>query len=658
MSVIRCPDVLLEERFLSRLRGGAARRSLNTLGVLSRLVNFIAAAAERAYAFKGWDSSNCKDIDEVIGKLTVEELCVQMPISLKRPRFLRKVAWWDRECDRHLVIGVFRHGYGRFDLIRKDPDLKFKQCLEEFCETSRKVDSSGQMDTIGSFHDDTDAFDVGDGDAGDGEDEYTEGCNTDGMPETRFLNKLVALIVCADLPETKPKSDVATHERLKDSNQMQSGGSSENADDKGSKTDRRRSSIVDELSLLSHLYDYLDVDAVRSSLKEPIYSLLLRSFQNKDSNTAEVNISGNSAELHITLNEDDIVRISSSLIMYGAPLILDSSNTKDGTEEQSVMYDWVVFIKNVRIKLKPKYVRYFYETCWLPFCYSISKQNITFLNRRLVPNPLSKPVEHCPESRGFCHLFLLRQRRLRAVHFLLSGRKERIYDLINRLSDNSRCFIGGQWRSPSHDIALLEGCQAFGYMNIDAMRAATAHPFHDFPIEMFPSNEDIERRLVEILVLGTEHLQLKSYYRVLPILESTSSPYNFKQRSSQETIQMRDKHFPHSSESSTALLSDITSSSNAKPHDNKHQPAIVTDTGLEALQNSQMEPVAEGSEFRNGFSRNRSVTHDGVEYESGDVLANALVGEDKNASPRENSFDKRHFIEESDILFGLANDRS
>ena len=42
---------------------------------------------------------------------------------------------WDTLCDKHLIIGVFKHGYGRLDLIKDDPSLVFeskvKQALSE-----------------------------------------------------------------------------------------------------------------------------------------------------------------------------------------------------------------------------------------------------------------------------------------------------------------------------------------------------------------------------------------------------------------------------------------------------------------------------------------------------------------------------------------------
>ena len=39
--------------------------------------------------------------------------------------------WWDKECDVHFLIGVFTHGYGRYDIIRDDPSLCFGKRIAE-----------------------------------------------------------------------------------------------------------------------------------------------------------------------------------------------------------------------------------------------------------------------------------------------------------------------------------------------------------------------------------------------------------------------------------------------------------------------------------------------------------------------------------------------
>ena len=658
VSVIRCPDMLLEERFLARLKGGAARKSLNTLGMLSKLVNLVASAAESAVALKGLDSTGGKDVDDVVSKLTVEELCSQMQISLKKPRFLRKVPWWDTDCDRHLILGVFRHGYGRYDLIRKDPELMFKRILEELSDPSKKEgltqsEASVPFQEEGDTLEGTEAARELDREAGEGdEDAEPSGpdgtVSADGMPETRFLNKLVTLIVCSDLPETRTRADTSVPEGAGDSSLVPTKPSGTDA----GKPEKQKSSVIDEMTLLSHLYDYIDIDAIRTSLRSTTYPQLLRSINSEDSNAAEVNISGNSTELHITLNEDDIVRITSSLIIHGAPLMLDgSANAKKSPADELMVYDWVAFINNLRINLRPKYIRYFYESCWLPFCYSISNRKTAFQNRRVIPNPLSKPVEHSLESRGLCHLFLLRQRRLRAVHFLLSGGREGIGKILNRLNKKSPLCMGGEWITPDYDVALLEGCLAYGYMNIAAMRASPSHLFHNIPLTGFPSTEDIEQRLLNILVSGTEQMPLKSYCKVLPAHEHVPPVDDQKRRRIAEDLSQLNGLGMHNKHDGSTVSNDIGAQLRSDAS-NLSEP-METEIGPH---------VAQGGELshRNGISLNLTANKQMFEVGSSDDYRGETDNEAgiQSSQSLQNYDQDKPTMEESDISFGMAKDLS
>lgn len=34
-------------------------------------------------------------------------------------------SWWDEECDKSLLVGVFKHGFDHYNLMRQDPNLCF-----------------------------------------------------------------------------------------------------------------------------------------------------------------------------------------------------------------------------------------------------------------------------------------------------------------------------------------------------------------------------------------------------------------------------------------------------------------------------------------------------------------------------------------------------
>lgn len=50
---------------------------------------------------------------------------------------------WDILCDKHLIIGVFKHGYGRLDLIKDDPTLIFESRVKQALSEMEGVEEDG-----------------------------------------------------------------------------------------------------------------------------------------------------------------------------------------------------------------------------------------------------------------------------------------------------------------------------------------------------------------------------------------------------------------------------------------------------------------------------------------------------------------------------------
>jgi ribonuclease HI len=120
------PRSLYEDKFIGKLKAGLALKTLNKLDMCTCLNLLIETAAENACRAKGVAFSDAPlDIDELVSNVTDEELAQYLPLGDLRPQWARLTSWWDRECDRHLLIGVFKHGYGKFELIRDDPNLVF-----------------------------------------------------------------------------------------------------------------------------------------------------------------------------------------------------------------------------------------------------------------------------------------------------------------------------------------------------------------------------------------------------------------------------------------------------------------------------------------------------------------------------------------------------
>ena len=58
--------------------------------------------------------------------------------------------WWDKECDIHFLIGVFLHGYGRYDIIRDDPSLCFGKKIEEVKAATKIFERENEGENDGS----------------------------------------------------------------------------------------------------------------------------------------------------------------------------------------------------------------------------------------------------------------------------------------------------------------------------------------------------------------------------------------------------------------------------------------------------------------------------------------------------------------------------
>jgi hypothetical protein len=59
--------------------------------------------------------------DEVQKGVPVSEIPIPPPAAEGEP----PSEWWDEECDKSLLIGVFKHGYDRYNLMRQDTSLSF-----------------------------------------------------------------------------------------------------------------------------------------------------------------------------------------------------------------------------------------------------------------------------------------------------------------------------------------------------------------------------------------------------------------------------------------------------------------------------------------------------------------------------------------------------
>lgn len=98
----------------------------------------VEATLERAYTKKP-EFERMTSIEEAITVIPPAEIATELPLGNVRPSWTRPRNWWDEECDRHLVLGVFIHGYGRYHEIRDDNRFIFQTKMRDWASNTRAL---------------------------------------------------------------------------------------------------------------------------------------------------------------------------------------------------------------------------------------------------------------------------------------------------------------------------------------------------------------------------------------------------------------------------------------------------------------------------------------------------------------------------------------
>lgn len=142
------PPILQEEKFIVKLRTGG-RKMLQKLDLLSKLTSTIGEAVEKFYALNP-EFERYPTLDEAVAELPREKLLACIPLGTVRPAWTRPRSWWDIDCDRQLVLGIFIYGYGRYNEVRDDQSfvfhLKLKDWLAPASFLSRVVKPSAEVE--------------------------------------------------------------------------------------------------------------------------------------------------------------------------------------------------------------------------------------------------------------------------------------------------------------------------------------------------------------------------------------------------------------------------------------------------------------------------------------------------------------------------------
>lgn len=240
ISELNLPASLTDQRFLSKLKGGNSKKSLSRIDCLIKLTELIYKAIETCFNKNNnpyhqisegqipeqlTQTFNYKieEIDEYFGKYSVAEVCSELKFGDSRPSWANVAEWWDVECDKHLVYGSFKHGFGRYESMKDDDELIFKSKISQYLENpdcnivNTGVSNESNNNLNNSIIEDGENEDQDDMDVDDEEQTSKRKISSNsasssslgqgGMPDSRQLNKLLNWLVSSELA-IRTKKDI------------------------------------------------------------------------------------------------------------------------------------------------------------------------------------------------------------------------------------------------------------------------------------------------------------------------------------------------------------------------------------------------------------------------------------------------------------------
>ena len=127
---LKIPPILEEEKFVTKLKLGG-RKMLQKLDLLAKLNAMVGDAVAKVYA-QIPDMEQCPLLDDAVAALPREKILAHLPLGTVRPAWTRPRSWWDLECDRQLLLGIFLYGYGRYNEVRDDQAFVFHAKLKDW----------------------------------------------------------------------------------------------------------------------------------------------------------------------------------------------------------------------------------------------------------------------------------------------------------------------------------------------------------------------------------------------------------------------------------------------------------------------------------------------------------------------------------------------
>ncbi|GAB9469747.1 Chromodomain-helicase-dna-binding protein 6 [Globisporangium polare] len=540
--------VLKDEDFVLKLKQGGARRVLIRLDMLVRLQRLVGTACDKLdaeyYAEYGQPTEGDGQADPEAGTkppppsptaVEVDERVTYHGASKiiavldlvdigERPSWTQITPWWDQEADRHLLVGVFLHGYGRCAQILSDPRLRFaklekeaeeveakeakvtsaadeKQSVDGANETevstsesadakSEKKEKSEDVNMSDGDSDDDDSSTVNGDDAEDADTKSQSGSSTNissaakdaaagsfKQPEVQAMNRLLFWLLSADDIKKQKELELYKKERVSVEQQRQT-----SLDKKQRVAALRRVEFkavqLSQVDVLRHL------TVIKNSTEMPEAAI------------------GQKVRPRDWTKEER--RTFSYLIgLYGAPRIqakscvsaadpasFDSENAIRLFAWQTDSLSWMNIVKWGKLNKTAKLARQFYEDKFLPKCVEVANMKADPLapDQRAVALADLIGIEYIDAHEGvLAHglkakhhawVALRRSQLLIDVQEILSNRFQ---ELIAHLRSGSEELVRDMpvWWCPwIHDLAVFDGMARYGISNWEKILLDRKLPFH------------------------------------------------------------------------------------------------------------------------------------------------------------------------------------
>ncbi|TYZ64026.1 hypothetical protein PybrP1_003545 [[Pythium] brassicae (nom. inval.)] len=544
--------VLKDEEFVLKMKQGAARRVLIRLDMLVRLQRLVGASCDKLDAEfdahrdhdMGEDaaaggrhdarvpppSPATSDLDERVAYHGASKVIAALELvsNGERPPWTLITPWWDQEADRHLLVGVFLHGYGRCAQILSDPRLRFAMLEKEAEATAAgaSADERGAVkeerrDFEGAMSDgdsDDDASTVN-GDVGDDGDAKTQsgaGFGTpakagasvsvkkeeydgDGasagvasvgaqskafkQPEVQHMNRLLFWLLSADEVKKQKEMELYKKERAVTEHQRQL-----------SLEKRQRAAALRRVELKAVQLGQVDVLRQLTVIKNATASpdaVIGQKIKPKEWTKEERRTFAYLVGLY------GAPRIRAKSAVAGASTAATSAAAGDSNSTrlrdfawQTDSVSWMNIVKWGRLNKTAELARQFYETKFLPKCLEVAymKADPLAADQRAVALADLIGIEFVDAQEGVLahglkakhHAWVtLRRTQLLSDIFEVLARKRA--DLVAYLRSGRDELVRDMpvWWCPwLHDLAVFEGMARFGIANWEKILLDRTLPFH------------------------------------------------------------------------------------------------------------------------------------------------------------------------------------